>query len=238
MNINNLVPAKSLAQRNGVKMIAYGPPGTGKTPVLNSAPNPVCLICEPGMMTMKDSNIPCFYAPTRDKIKEFFEWALKSAEVKRFDTICIDSGSEMAETDLKYQHTKNSHGLKAYGEMTEEIVNWLDGLYYMPEKHIYIICKQTFIETITNTFTPAGIPLIQTSRKAAPYWPGKELPMKVSHKFDLLAQTNRGDVPGVQGKQLYFKCVDDNETTARDRSGFLTQYEPLDLGALFRKAMQ
>lgn len=238
MDQRHLVTASSLAVQYGVKMIAYGPPGTGKTPVAQTAPSPLMLVCEPGMMTMRGVNIPCYYAPTRDKIKEFFEWFFKSAEARQFHTLCIDSGSELCEIVLKHWLNTVAHGMKAYGEMASECIDWFDQLYFLKEKHVYIICKQQVIETVTQGFAPTGAPIIKTSRKAAPYFPGKEVPMKVSHKYDLVAQTNRGDVPGVQGRQLYFKCVDDDDTTARDRSGFLTQYEELNLTKLFAKAMQ
>ena len=53
MNINDLKPASALALRLGVKCVAYGPPGSGKTPISNTAPNPVMLVTEPGMLSMR-----------------------------------------------------------------------------------------------------------------------------------------------------------------------------------------
>ena len=88
MNINDLKPASALALRLGVKCVAYGPPGSGKTPISNTAPNPVMLVTEPGMLSMRKSPIQHAYdAYTPDRIDQFFEWFFKSAETKNFDTL-------------------------------------------------------------------------------------------------------------------------------------------------------
>jgi AAA domain len=62
MQAKDLRPAGSFAQQYGVKMIAYGPPGAGKTPLINTAPRPILLIVEPGMLSMKGSTVPSWDA--------------------------------------------------------------------------------------------------------------------------------------------------------------------------------
>lgn len=232
MNINQLVPASSLAQQYGVKVITYGAPGSGKTPIINTAPSPVALICEPGMLTMRGSNVPCWLGNTGARIEEFFLWAFQSAEAKRFDTYCIDSGSQLAEIILNEKFKTNKDGRKAYGEMSKQCMDWFDGLYFMQQKHVYIICKQATEETVSTSFL-GGIPQIATSRKYKPYFPGQDLPMKVSHRYDEIIQANGAK----SGLAAHFRCKDSDTITARDRSGKLEDYEPLHLGELFKKAM-
>lgn len=218
--------------RFGVKMVTYGPPGSGKTPLIKTAPRPVLLVTEPGMLTMRDSNVPAYMANTSARLEEFFEWAGKSTEMRNFDTVGIDSGSQLAEIVLGEKFAQYKDGRKAYGEMSKQCSDWFDDLFYMQEKHIYIIAKQTFEETVSTGFAN-GIPQITTKRKAAPFFPGKDLPMKISHRYDLICQAN-----GASGNiKPHFRCLDSDSITARDRSGKLDDYEPLHLGELFKKAM-
>jgi len=117
MDIRSLRPAKDFAINYGVKAIVYGPPGKGKTPIISSAPRPVMLACEPGMLSMRNSTVPTWPAFTADKIDEFFKWCFHSNETKNFDTICVDSVSQMAEIYLQKATKDNKHGLAAYGQM-------------------------------------------------------------------------------------------------------------------------
>jgi hypothetical protein len=65
MDIRSLRPARDFAVQYGVKAIVYGPPGSGKTPVINTAPRPVMLVCEPGLLSMRTSTVPTFFAAIR-----------------------------------------------------------------------------------------------------------------------------------------------------------------------------
>ena len=83
MNISSLVPVSKLAANYGVKMVTYGGPGVGKTPIVATAPRPILLVHEPGMLSMRAfTHIPAFEAFTIDRIDEFYEWFLKSSEAK------------------------------------------------------------------------------------------------------------------------------------------------------------
>ena len=119
MNIQNLKPASELAQRFGVKALVYGGPGMGKTPIIKTAPRPVLCVVEPGMLSMRDAvNIPAWDAYTPERIDEFFKWLFTSAEAKNFDTVGIDSISQLAEIILTQELNRNKDGRKAYGEMS------------------------------------------------------------------------------------------------------------------------
>ena len=89
-----------MARRFGVKSIIYGGPGTGKTPLTTTCPRPVMLVVEPGMMSMRGTQIPAYEAPTPERIDEFFAWILKSHEARNFDTLAVDSISQLAEVFL------------------------------------------------------------------------------------------------------------------------------------------
>lgn len=225
MDQRSLRPAGTLAQRFGVKALIYGPPGTGKTPVFNTAPRPLLLAVEPGLLSMKGSTIPTWEAYTVPAIVEFFTWFFQSAETKNFDTLGIDSVSQMAEIILTYELQRNKDGRKAYGEMSRTVMEYINKLYFFPQKHLYLITKQTTIEE-------AAV------QKRRPYFPGQDLNVKIPHLFDEIMHFGLHNIPGVVGVQKAFCTQEQFDLLARDRSGNLAAYEPPDLTHIFNKAMQ
>ncbi len=225
MDIKSLRPAGTLAQRFGVKALIYGAPGTGKSPVFNTAPNPLLLVVEPGMLSMRGSTIPAFEAYTVPTINEFFKWFFNSAEAKKFDTLGIDSVSQMAEIILTEKLRTISHGMKAYGEMSTDVMEIINKLYFFPQKHLYLISKQTTVEE-------------SGAQKRRPFFPGKDLNVKIPHLFDEILHLGMHVVPGIPGYTKAFCTAEQFDLLARDRSGQLNTYEPPNLTDIFNKAMQ
>jgi len=223
MDIKSLRPATDFAKLYGVKTLVYGPPGSGKTPLINTAPKPVLLACEPGLLSMRGSTVPTFQAFTAKSIDEFFDWLFGSTETKNFDTVCIDSTSQMAEIYLQEAKKNNRHGLKAYGEMAEATLKHLERLYFLPYKHTYLIAK----ETINNDGN------ISTKR---PYFPGQQLNTEVPHKYDCVLRMAIHNVPGV-GQVKAFRCIASLEEMARNRTGTLNEFEQPDFTAIVNKCM-
>ena len=223
MNINDLRPASDYARQFGVKSLVYGPPGSGKTPVMNTAPRPVLLACEPGLLSMRNSKVPTFEAWDAARVDEFFAWVFGSNEIKNFDTIGVDSTSQMAEIYLQAALKTNKHGLAAYGEMARNTLKHLEMLYFMQQKHTYLIAKQE-IKTENNI----------TMKR--PYFPGQQLPVEVPHKYDCILQLDIQNVPGM-GQLQAFRCRGSIDVVARNRTGTLNEYEPPDFSLLVSKAM-
>lgn len=224
MKANQLQAAGSFARQYGVKMLGYGPAGSGKTPLINTAPNPVMMFCESGMLSMRGSNIPAWKAQTVAEIDEFFDWVFRSNETKQFDTIAIDSVSEMSEIILKAEQKSNRDGRRAYGQMASKMLDHLTGLYHLKNKHVYLIAKQAIAEE-------EGVP---TKR---PYFVGQELNIRVPHLYDLVAYIAKATITGVPTPQLAIRTASTFGVNARDRSGKLDELEPPDLTRLFAKAM-
>jgi len=220
MNLRDLRPAQEFAQRMGVKSVVYGPAGSGKTPIINTAPRPLLLATEPGLLSMRGSTVPTYIADTGAKIDDFFKWFFESTETKNFDTIAIDSGTQIAETYLKEAEKTNKHGLAAYGVANANTLKHLETLYFMAQKHVYLIGKQS----------------VEADGSKKPYWPGKELPTKLPHMYDQILHLDIHNVPGV-GQVGSFQCAQTFDIMARDRTGMLGQYEEPDFGKLVRKVM-
>lgn len=223
MNMQSLRPAKEWAIQYGCKAVVYGPPGSAKTPLINTAPRPVLLICEPGMLSMRNSNVPSFEAFDAAKVNEFFDWLFNSAETKNFDTIAIDSISQMAEIFLQKALKDNKHGLKAYGEMATNTMAHLRGLFHTRYKHTYLIAKEIIIDS-------DGFKLKK------PYFPGQQLPQDIPHLYDMILNLGIYNVPGM-GQTRAFRCQGTMDVVARDRTGTLNEFEPPNFAALVAKAM-
>ena len=223
MQAKDLKPAGSLAQRFGVKSVIFGPPGTGKTPLVNTAPRPVLLACEPGLLSMRGSQVPTFDAYTSARINEFWSWFFTSTETKNYDTIAVDSVSHMCQVYLDDALKRIKHGMQAYGDMATKVMGILNQLYFMERKHTYLICKQEFIN-------------IDGFNVRRPYFPGKQLPVDVPHMFDEILHLCKAPIPGV-GEQLAFRCQGSIDTIARDRTGRLDEFEPPNFSLIVKKCM-
>lgn len=231
MQLSDLKSASTFAQQYGVKSVVYGAPGSGKTPIVMTAPRPVLCVIEPGMLTMKNANnIPCFEANTPKLIDEFFTWVLFSPEAKSFDTVCIDSASQLAGLFLKEElNVKNNgkkvHGQQAYGNMAERVFPLLEALYYLKEKHIYLIAKQAVVDENGTT----------TKR---PYFPGKVLNTEIPHLYDEIFHVAKVQIPSQPLPVPMFRTREIYGIEApRDRSGKLDEFEPTNLTHVFNKCM-
>lgn len=223
MNASDLRPATDFARNFGAKALIYGPAGTGKTPILNTAPRPLLLACEPGLLSMRGSTIPTWEAYTAARIDEFFKWFFNSAEVKNFDTLGIDSTSQMADIYLQEAKKTIKHGLQQYGKMAEDTMNHLRTLYFTRYKHTYLIAKEE-IMTVNN------------SQMRRPYFPGQQLNADVPFMYDCILHLNKVAIPNV-GEQLAFRCVGSYDVMARNRTGTLNEFEPPDFNSIVNKCM-
>lgn len=232
MNLNDLKPARDHVSMFGVKSIVYGPAGCGKTPLVQTAPRPLLLSIEPGLLSMRNSDVPTYLAHDAKSIDEFFKWFFSSTETKNFDTLAIDSGSYMADVYLQasLKGTSNAgnkkHGVQAYGEMATNTMEHLRTLFYVKEKHVYLICKEEIADVD-----------YQSLRR--PYFPGKVLNIDVPFLYDFILRLAKYNaIPGAPaGEHLAFQCVGNMNVLARNRTGNLSEYEPPNFTALINKAM-
>lgn len=225
MDAKDLRPASTFAASSGCKALIFGAPGSAKTPLISTAPRPVLLACEAGLLSMKGSNVPTWQAFTGDRIDEFFRWLFTSAEAKNYDTVAIDSASQLADVYLqealsgKSKSGNKAHGLAAYGIMATAVMDHLRPLYYLQNKHTYVICKETEVSTMKR-----------------PYFPGQQLNAEVPHLYDFILHLGIKNVPGV-GNTLAFQCNQTYDVLSRNRTGNLSDYEQPDFGKLVQKAM-
>lgn len=223
MNYRDLQPANNFSNSVGAKSICYGAPGIGKTPIINTAPRPVLLICEPGMLSMRGSVVPSYEGYTPQKIDEFFDWFFGSNEARAFDTLAVDSISQMCEIYLaEAKAGPNRDGRAHYGIMAEKVMKHVNRMFFIKNHHCYLICKQQTIDI-------GGIV------KHRPYFPGKDLNVQIPHLYDMTLHLSEVTISGF-GVQKAFRTKASFDIHARDRSGKLSEFEPADLNYIFRKA--
>jgi hypothetical protein len=236
MQLKDLKPASQIAANMGVKSILFGPPGSAKTPMVLTAPRPVLCAIEPGLKSIRNSNVPTWEAYDAKRLDEFFEWITRSSEIKNFDTIWFDSISQGAELVLGDMQGQYKNGKQAYGKFAEKVMQWMNQLFYMPQKHIVLLAKEGFrdktIFTVEN-----GIPKQVEIKMSIPYFPGQELNIKIPHLFDETLYSCKTIIPRV-GEVRALRTRDTETIFARDRSGMLNEYEEPNFTALFNKAMQ
>lgn len=227
MKISDLKPASSYAQAFGAKMVCYGEAGSGKTPLINTAPRPLLLAMEPGLLSMRNSNVPTYVADSSAKIEDFMKWLGSSAEAQNFDTIGFDSASEMAQIYLNEGLKKFKDGRQAYGEMFQKCMEHFNQLYYMRQKHIYLITKQ-IIDEVDGS-----------GNFRQPFFPGKALSPALRHLYDIVAHLGKvAGIPGaLPGEHLALRCKPGFGHVTRSRSDFISEFEQPNLTELFKKAM-
>ena len=207
---------------NGVKFIVYGPSGAGKTTLIKTLPNPIILSAESGLLSIQDSNLPYIEINSMDDLTEAFQWAANSDEAKGFDSIALDSISEIGEVVLNYEKKIAKDPRQAYGALSEQMTDIIRAFRDLPSKHVYFSAK------LEKSQDEMGRLLYN------PSMPGKSLTQALPYLFDeVLALRVERDAEGQAQRAIM--CDSDGVWLAKDRSGKLDAWEAPDLGAIIAK---
>jgi len=207
---------------NGVKMVVYGQSGAGKTSLIPTLPNPITLSAEGGLLSIQDANLPYIEIANMADLGEAFLWASQSDEAKQFDSIALDSISEIGEVVLNYEKKEAKDPRQAYGALAEQMTDLIRSFRDLPGKNVYFSAK---LEKSADEMGKIAY---------NPSMPGKSLTQGLPYFFDLvLALRLERDADG--NIQRALQCRDDGFWLSKDRSGKLAQWEAPDLGAIIRK---
>lgn len=223
-NISMVQPVSALAVNYGAKAIVYGGPGTGKTPLCTSAPYPIIAFAEPGLGSVRVYNGPGVITDTYAKMRDFWQWATQSAEARQFQTKCADSISQMAEIVLAEEKVKNKDPRKAYGEMSSKMMEILNWIYYCPHINALLIAKE-------------DQPSDENGKMFRPFFPGKDLNVKVPHLYDAVWRLEMVKQPNGT-EQRVIRTRSSFNAFARYRFGNLNEIEAADIAYLFNKMRQ
>lgn len=210
---------------NGVKLLVYGAAGAGKTSLIRTLPDPIVFSAEGGLLSIQDADLPYIEVNSMDALKEAYEWVSSSAEAAAFQSVALDSISEVAEVVLAYELKRNKDGRAAYGELSAVMQELIRSFRDLPGKHVYMSAK------LEKSQDEMGKMLYN------PGMPGKSLTQGLPYFFDeVLALRVEKDADGVTQRALM--CDSDGVWLAKDRSGKLDAWEAPDLGAIIGKMAQ
>lgn len=206
---------------NGVKVLVYGHAGAGKTSLIRTLPNPVILSAEGGLLSIADAGLPFIEIKTIDDLREAYKWAT-SDEANQFQSVALDSISEIAEVVLNAEKKLTKDPRQAYGALQEQMTEIIRAFRDLPGKHVYFSAK------VEKSQDEQGRMLY------APSMPGAKLGQQLPYFFDeVLALRVEKDGEGNPMRALM--CQSDGLWQAKDRSGKLEAWEAPDLGSIITK---
>lgn len=220
------------ATTRGIKVLVYGPAGSGKTRLCGTAPKPLIISAEAGLLTYRkmirdgliDQGTPVVEVTNITDVEEALVWCRDNATKYGIQTICKDSISEIAEKCLSAEKTKTKDPRQAYGEMANRIIELVKEFRDLPDLNVIVTAKQT---QVADAIT--GVP------KATPTAPGQQIGPALPYLFDevLHAFTDKDPTTGATYHALRTHASFNVE--AKDRSGMLDEIEYPDMTHLFNK---
>ena len=207
---------------HGVKVLVYGAAGAGKTSLIPTLPNPVVLSAEGGLLSIAGADVPFVEVTDMAMLREAYTWLREADEAKAYQSVALDSISEIAEVVLNAEKKATKDPRQAYGAMQEQMADLIRAFRDLPGKHVYFSAK------LEKSQDEMGRILY------APSMPGNKTGQALPYFFDeVLALRVERDQDG--GTQRALMCDSDGLWTAKDRSGKLSAWEAPDLGEIIKK---
>lgn len=210
------------AASSGVKLLVYGQAGAGKTSLIRTLPSPIILSAEGGLLSIQDADLPFIEIASLDGLREAYEWLSQSQEASHFESIAIDSISEVAEVVLNAEKKSTKDPRQAYGAMQEHMAEIIRAFRDLPGRNVYMSAK------LDKSQDEMGRVLY------APSMPGNKTGQALPYLFDeVLALRVEKDSENKTQRALMSES--DGLWLAKDRSGKLDAWEAPDLGAIIVK---
>lgn len=232
--------ANQASADNGVKCLVYGQAGMGKTVLTATLPTPVLISAESGLLSLRKENleriygvgveginydVPVIVINSVDDLTEAYRWASTSAEAANFQSVALDSISEIAEVVLNNAKRQVKDPRQAYGELLEKMQTLVRLFRDLPKKNVYFSAKMEHGKDELS-----GITMYQ------PAMPGAKLGSQLPYFFDEVFRL--GTSRDQNGQNFRFlQTQPDLQFVAKDRSGALDAMEYPHLGAIFAKIM-
>lgn len=228
------------AVAQGVKCLVYADSGMGKTALCATAPTPVVISAESGLLVLNKKNLEKLYGvatpgitydlpviniKTVQDLSDALQW-LMTPQGSQFKTVCIDSISEIGEVVLNNAKRQVKDPRQAYGELIEKMETVIRAYRDLPGRNVYMTAK---LDPMKDELT--GIV------KYGPSMPGAKLGQKLPYFFDEVFKLGvNKDQTGASFR--YLQTSADLQNMAKDRSGALDVMEPPHLAYVFNKILQ
>lgn len=207
---------------NGIKCAVCGFSGVGKTKLLATAPNPIIISAEKGLLSLARESVPYIDVSSFQDVQDAFDYLAGSDEAKQYQTIGYDSLSETCEQLLGFHKKKEKDGRRAYMKMADSIGELIRKIRDLPDKHVVFTSKMIrkdneedgtwwYEPMLPGRVLPNGLP----------YFVDEVFCMQVANDGTRFLQTN--NTPKI---------------TCKDRAGVLDENERPDLTSIFNKIQE
>ena len=218
----------AVAQDSGIKAILHGPSGSGKTYSISTIPNPertLILSAEAGLLSLKESapNVDVAVINNINELHEVYVYVDEGEGKDKYDTLILDSLTEIAQQVLSAEMDKTKDGRKAYGEMNNIVIKLVKAFRDLRGKNVILICQQAKVTDSDGRIF------------YGPMMPGKTLTEQLPYTMDLIGclRTRRGEDGEVE-RTIQFAELDEFYL-AKNRGGKLDDYEDVNWTAIFGK---
>ena len=230
--------SSQIVESTGVKLLVYSDAGMGKTVLTATLPHPILISAESGVLSLKKRNlerlfgvgnqsitydIPSIVINNVDEFSEAYEWVSRSREANNFQSVAIDSLSEIAEVVLANAKRQVKDPRQAYGELLEKMMFSVRKFRDLKNKHVYMSAK---MEPRKDEATGVVSYL--------PAMPGSKLGPQLPYLFDEVFRLGVNKAPNGESYR-FLQTQPDFQYTAKDRSGSLSPVENPHLGYIISK---
>lgn len=219
-----------------IRMAVYGLSGFGKTMLAASAPAPLLLNAEKGLLSLSPENIAKVYGADQTwvtynvpfidvasvaRLKEIYAW-LQTPAALQYKTVILDSLSDTAETVLTeaLANPTVKDPRQAYGILGNDVLGLVRAFRDLPtHHHIVFLCKAEKVTDDVSGSTQIGMK-----------FPGKMLQSGMPY---LLDEVFALEINATGQRQLRTKA--NWQYACKDRSGKLDEFEYPSLLHIFHK---
>lgn len=218
-----LTTSNEAALLHGIKCLIYGKAGYGKTTLAATCPAPLILSAESGLLSLRQFQIPVIQITTVEQLAEVLDWLTRAPEANQYQTVFLDSITEIAEVVLANAKKQVKDPRQAYGELIEKMAMTVKAYRDLSGKHVVMSAKQELQKDEATGVSING-----------PSMPGSKLGPALPYMFDEVFRIGVGKTPeGVSYR--FLQTEPDFQYDAKDRSGALDAIEPPDLNHVFNK---
>lgn len=231
---------------SGVKLIVYGESGMGKTMLVATLPRPLLISAESGLLSLSRKNIervfgvgtegitydiPVIKVTSIQDVEQAYQWAINPANNpvdaegrRQFESIALDSLTEIAEQCLNNAKRTVKDPRQAYGELIEKMQTLVRAFRDIAGLNVYMSAKMSRNKDEMTGITAYG-----------PSMPGQKLGPELPYFFDEVFKLCVGKDQQTQKDFRYLQTGPDMQNVCKDRSGACTFMEHPHLGYIINK---
>ena len=214
--LDRIASPSDLVQMQGAKILVFGASGAGKTTLCATAPGKTLIISmEAGLLSIKDKdNVTAIEVKEASEIEEIAQ-LLESGKLD-YDTVCLDSVTEMSEILLASEKARSKDPRRAYGEVIEVMTRTMRRFRDLKIHVIFVAKEDKIRDEQTGVF------------HHQPMMVGAKLPVQIPYFFDEVLALRTFTEENEEGKKIinrWLQTTIGDNYTAKDRSGKLETFE-------------